>query len=77
MSHNDNYSVEMLGQIGNDQEGISYKQFLQENNIETKNIQISKFPTGQAYILSQTTDARNTVIIVGGANQAFSENESL
>jgi ribokinase len=62
----------MLGQVGNDNEGKLYINYLQENNIDTSCIQILEDQcTGQAYILLNKNDGENSIIIVGGANQAY------
>ena len=73
----DTHSVEMLGQVGADSEGASYLNFLKTNDVENQNVTVVPgCPTGQAYIMSLTEeDHRNSILIVGGANQEYHNND--
>ena len=66
----------MLGQIGGDNEGQEYIQYFKENNIDTSHI-LTKADsvTGQAFIMSMTASGENSIVIVGGANQAFDSHD--
>ena len=58
----------MLGQVGDDEYGRLYIDFLNENGIDTSCIIVNDdAPTGQAYIMSQR-DGDNSIVIVGGSN---------
>ena len=64
--------VQMLGQLGTDNEGTQYMQYLVDNKIDNSLIvQKEGVPTGQAYILTANQD--NSILIVGGANQEFGD----
>jgi len=63
----------MLAQVGRDDEGRNYLDYLQKECVETKDIQqIGGVATGQAYILSYA-DGNNSIVIIGGANMAYPE----
>ena len=64
----------MLGQVGTDSEGKAYLVYLDEHKVLRKNI-ISRedVVTGQAYIFSLVQSGENSIIIVGGANQQYSD----
>lgn len=65
---NDNYDVQMLGQVGDDDEGKAFLKFLDKNGVDTSCILVKEDAcTGQAYILSVQGD--NSIVIVGGSNQ--------
>ena len=61
----------MLGQVGNDEEGRSYVEFMNTEGIATDSVkQLEGVPTGSAYIMS-LADGNNAIIINGGANMAY------
>lgn len=62
----------MLGQIGDDAEGKAFLDYMKENGIDSSGI-ITKDDacTGQAYILSLTETADNSIVIIGGSNQTY------
>ena len=65
---NDNFDVQMLGQVGDDSEGKAFLKFLDENGVDVSCIVVKDDAcTGQAYILSVNKD--NSIVIVGGSNQ--------
>ena len=61
----------MLGQVGSDDDGKDYIQFLQAEGINTEGIRrVENVPTGMAFIISQQ-DGENAIIINGGANMEY------
>jgi ribokinase len=68
----DGVRVQMLGQVGSDQEGTAYLEYLSQNQVDNTLVKkVDGMATGQAYILSQQAD--NSIIIVGGANQEYGD----
>jgi ribokinase len=68
----------MLGQVGSDQEGKSYIEFLKKIGINHDLInELPDTVTGQAYILSHKKTKDNSIIIIGGANQKYDPNADL
>ena len=69
----------MLGQVGNDPEGKSYIEFLKKNHVKVDHVNVlNDKATGQAFILSiQEAQMRNSILIVGGANQAYDQSYHL
>ena len=62
----------MLGQVG-EKDGASYIEYLTQNKVNTDCIvKLENIPTGQAYIHCYP-DGDNSILIVGGANQAYPE----
>lgn len=71
-----NTEVIMLGQIGSDQEGKQYLEYLQQEGIGHELVKVlPNSVTGQAFILSNTTTRDNCILIIGGANQQYSLSE--
>jgi ribokinase len=63
------YEVQMLGQVGNDEEGRAFIKYLQENGVDYSGILTKEDAcTGTAYILSLTESGDNSILIVGGSN---------
>jgi len=59
----------MLGQIGSDEEGQAFIKYMEENGVDHSGIITQEDScTGQAYILSLTETADNSIVIVGGSN---------
>ena len=72
------YSVQMLGQIGDDDEGRAFMKYLEENGIDHSGIIMTDDAcTGQAYILSQRETGDNSIVIVGGSNQKYEQTKEL
>ena len=70
--------VVMLGQVGSDEEGNAYLNYLAENKVKTKDIKVlSNMVTGQAFIFSINKTGENSIVIIGGANQAYKEANDL
>lgn len=72
------FSVQMLGQIGDDAEGKAFIEYLEENGIDRSGIITQEDScTGQAYILSLKETADNSIVIVGGSNQKYEQKKEL
>lgn len=64
------YDVQMLGQVGDDQEGTAMVNFLAENGVDVSTIiKHEDKVSGQGFVLSLKEAADNVCIIVGGTNQ--------
>jgi len=64
-------SVEMLGCVGKDVYGRTFKELLQKENIENRFVfETEKFSTGMAHI--QINDnCQNRIVVIAGANSCF------
>ncbi|PPA69353.1 ribokinase [Jeotgalibacillus proteolyticus] len=66
--------VEMMGRVGDDPFGHSYLTYLKQQNVLLSNVEpVTHFPTGTAAITVSEDD--NTIVIVGGANDAMTAEE--
>ena len=66
----------MLGQVGDDGDGETYIQHLTTCNVNNKHVKSLKgVATGAAYIISNTKNGENSIIVVGGANLAYGNDE--
>ena len=61
-----------IGKIG--QDGISLKNLLEQNNVNTQNIFVTDKPSGHA-IIQVDDHGENAIVLYGGANQAITSNE--
>lgn len=69
------FSVEFIGQIGNDSQGKILFDDLIKFGVNTQFLKVlDNQPTGQAFILSYP-NKDNSIIIVGGANMDWSNND--
>ena len=62
--------VHFAGAIG--QDGLFLREYLQSEGVDTSRIQVLDVPTGHA-IIQVDEQARNCIILFGGANQAVTE----
>ena len=69
------FSVEFIGQIGNDSQGKILSDDLKKFGVNGQYLKVlDNQPTGQAFILSYP-NKDNSIIIVGGANMDWSQND--
>lgn len=64
-------TVSFIGGVGEDPEGRSYIDLLNEEGIHTDAIYTKSVPTGTAYIMLEK-NGHNTILVYGGANMALS-----
>lgn len=68
--------VAMIGAIGDDEEGQGYLRHLkEEEDIDTRGISLSPFPTGSAFITVEDGTGENTIIVAGGANETLTRTD--
>ncbi len=69
------FSVDFIGQVGNDSQGKILADDLEKFGVTTKYLKIlDNQPTGQAFIFSYP-NKDNSIIIVGGANMDWFQND--
>ncbi len=68
------YTVEFIGQVGNDTYGQILLDELQKHHVNVSNVKICNDSTGHAFILS-FPNSDNSIIIVGGTNMNWKDND--
>jgi ribokinase len=69
-------STYMLGQVGDDGDGETYIEHFNTCNVKNDHIRkVKGVATGAAYIVSNTKTGENSIIVVGGANLTYGNDE--